>query len=140
MELLTINNNKYNKLSKSFLTRSTPKEVLLVDDDESFRYLLKSVAESEAVKITAHDSLRELTSPKEIKKFDLVILDYLMDRFTGLQTAKYIDTFFPELPVIMISGNSHFGPDESWPNCIKQFLSKELGVYGMARQVQQFLT
>lgn len=106
------------------------KGVLLIDDDPAFRALFLAVAGALGIPGRAYASLSEMNSFAELRNYDVVVLDYYLESFKGPEIAEYIDVFFTELPVIMISGGD---VDEQanrvWPSCIQRFLKKSAGPY-----------
>lgn len=130
--------------SKEYIDDYTPlnvrkKNVLLIDDDPAFRSLLAASAKSTIVNITALSSLKHLSTPKKIKEYDAVILDYYLESLNGLQVAQYLETFFPDTPVILISGHVIFNETDDWPDCIKMFCPKHMGVENILDNVEDIL-
>ena len=85
--------------------------VLVVDDDVSIRVLLSELLTSEGYNVfeagDGLDACREL----EKRRFDLVISDYHMPRFDGLQLLSICRTVWPETAVIIASGASSAWPE-----------------------------
>jgi len=80
-------------------------EILIVDDRKEFRTLFKSllkVSDFNADVSEAEDEKSALTILGQ-KKFDCVILDYLLDDSIGLDVLRQIKSIQPDLPVLMIS-------------------------------------
>ncbi len=108
------------------------KGILLIDDDEFFRSLFKHVAESLGVPVTVHSSLAEMNSFAALQDFDVAVLDYYLESFTGSEIAEYVEVFFRELPVIVISGGNIESNDQRvWPTCIRRFVPKAAGPYAI---------
>lgn len=108
------------------------KGVLLIDDDEMFRALFKQVCDALGVPVTCHASLAEMHSFAALKDFDVAVFDYYLESFRGPEIAEYVDVFFRELPVILISGNEIDGDTQrAWPSCIRRFVSKSSGPYAI---------
>lgn len=80
--------------------------VLVVDDDVSIRVLLSELLTSEGYNVfeagDGLDACREL----EKRRFDLVISDYHMPRFDGMQLLARCRCVWPETAVIIASGES----------------------------------
>ncbi len=108
------------------------KGILLIDDDELFRALFKQVADSVGIPVTCHASLSEMHSFAALKDFDVAVFDYYLESFRGPEIAEYVDVFFRELPVILISGNDIDGDSQRiWPSCIRRFVAKSSGPYAI---------
>lgn len=108
------------------------KGILLIDDDELFRSLFKTIAESLGVPVTCHASLAEMHSFAALKDFDVAVLDYYLESFRGPEIAEYVDVFFRELPVILISGGEIDGETQRvWPSCIRRFVNKASGPFAI---------
>lgn len=81
--------------------------ILIVDDEEPIRFLLKHILETlrpayqVVTVLDGEAALRQL----QRHSFDLVITDYHLPRLDGLELAYNLRYWWPELPVIIISGN-----------------------------------
>lgn len=77
--------------------------ILVVDDEETIRGLLKSFLEKEGYEVicasTGEEALEELK-----KKPALVLLDIIMPDTHGLQALRRIKEIEPSTPVIMVTG------------------------------------
>lgn len=76
--------------------------ILIVDDEEKIRAIIKKYAEFEGYEITeASDGMQAVKICKE-KSFDLIVLDIMMPELDGFSTCKEIFKFC-KIPVIMLS-------------------------------------
>jgi len=82
--------------------------ILVVDDNESNRDLLRRRLVHEGHKVAAADSGSGALAIIEEESFDLVLLDLLMPDMNGIEVLERLksDPRWRELPVIMISGLS----------------------------------
>lgn len=81
--------------------------VLVVDDEAGQRALFRSVLEEAGYRVTiAKDGNEALTVLRSGAKFDLVTLDYWMDKMNGLRVLQQVrsDASLKTLPVIMVTG------------------------------------
>lgn len=102
--------------------------VLLVDDDPAFGYLMKTVAKGLGIDLTHKTSLIELGSFAMIKDFDIAIIDFYLESLRGDEIAQYVDTFFNEMPIVIVSAHEFDETAKSkWPPTVKSFLPKEIG-------------
>ena len=87
------------------------KRVLIVDDDERVRKVLRKFLEKLPLEIQeAKDGEKGSTLFLQ-KTFDLVIVDYRMPNVDGLAMLKQCRELFPEHPCIVISGERPEGID-----------------------------
>ncbi len=83
---------------------STAKRVLVVEDDEQMRSMLKKMLESEGYAVMeAPDGKVALWIFKE-KKADLIITDIIMPEKEGRETIRELKQDFPDVRIIAISG------------------------------------
>jgi len=82
-------------------------DLLIVDDDEQIREMLKRRLEREGYFITCSESGSDALENIEKANFDAVFLDIMMPDMDGIETLKIIRKTFSQenLPVIMISAN-----------------------------------
>ena len=81
--------------------RSRPKDVLIIDDDEISRYLLKGLLAGNAVSVVEAGSGREgLTVARELRP-SLIFLDIMMPEFSGFDVLDQLkaDSRTREIPV-----------------------------------------
>lgn len=111
------------------------KGLLLIDDDEMFRALFQAIADSMGVPCETFASLSDMPSFAALKEYDVVILDYYLDSFRGPEIAEYVDVFFNDLPVLVISGGEiDDGERRAWPTCIRRFVPKSHGAYSIVER------
>lgn len=128
-------------------THVTPKKglihrkgLLLIDDDEFFRALFQAIADSLGLPAETYASLSEMPSVGALKDYDVVILDYYLESFRGPEIAEYVDVFFKDLPVLVISGGEITDHDQrAWPACIRRFVPKSSGPYTIIERALEAL-
>ena len=79
--------------------------ILIVDDSPQIRNMVRLWLESEdrfEVCGEAGDGVEGLEKAIELKP-DLIVLDLLMPRMNGLQTASALQTAMPEVPIILFT-------------------------------------
>ena len=83
----------------------TPK-VLIVDDNDMMRSLLRGLLRSEHYQVVgeAKNGAQALDSIENIKP-DIVFLDVVMPEMDGLEALQLIKSRYPEIVVVMITGN-----------------------------------
>ncbi|AOW12449.1 hypothetical protein LPB72_08430 [Hydrogenophaga crassostreae] len=86
---------------------TTQAHIMYVDDDELMTSLMQRLMEKRAYRISifsnANSALREFCKAPEL--FDLVITDYNMHAFNGLEFARAVKARSPSTPVAIASGN-----------------------------------
>lgn len=103
-------------------------KVLLVDDDPTFGFLMSTVAAGMGIDLTHRESLLDLGSFAMIRDFDIAMIDYYLENLRGDEIAQYVDTFFNDLPLVIVSAHDFDEKSKSkWPPTVKAFLPKELG-------------
>jgi CheY-like chemotaxis protein len=80
--------------------------VLVIDDDDAIRSMLKELLESYKCVVHAHASpLKALEMfTREGKNFDVVLLDYYMPHMDGAKTFEWIRKINPTIKVLLCSG------------------------------------
>jgi DNA-binding response OmpR family regulator len=97
--------------------------VLVVDDDDAVRMMLKKMLETEAYDvITAENGIQALLSLHE-QLPDVVILDIIMPEKEGFETIVELRRDYPIIKIIAISGGGSIGAT----NYLK--LAKTLGAH-----------
>ncbi len=79
--------------------------ILIIDDERSIRAALKDLLEFEGFQVTeAEDGHAGLDAARK-NHFDLVLCDIKMPGMDGLECLAQLQSMYPDLPVIMISGH-----------------------------------
>ena len=66
------------------------KKVLIVDDEEDIRTLIKNLLENEGYDVSAARNGKECLAELRKKKFDLILIDFFMPRMSGRELAEKI--------------------------------------------------
>jgi len=91
---------------KFLLAEGVTQQILVVDDDPIFHRLLKHVLNGLNVDILCADDGEEGLDYLKTTSCDLVILDFCMPKFSGIETLKRIRKQEGyQLPVIMLTGS-----------------------------------
>ncbi|RCK72080.1 MAG: Response regulator of zinc sigma-54-dependent two-component system [Ignavibacteriae bacterium] len=78
--------------------------ILIADDEEEFRYMLKMYLESLGYDVsTVSDGVQAINVVQE-KAFDLALLDIKMPKVDGIDVLKFFKENFPNIEVIMLTG------------------------------------
>lgn len=100
-------------------------KLLVIDDDRTFGAIMTTVAKAKGFEPFYFTSLIEMGSFARIRDFDLAIIDYYLGSLRGDEIAEYVDTFFRDIPVMIVSSQD-FQPEEisEWPVSVRKFCSK----------------
>ena len=77
--------------------------ILVVDDEEMMRNLLKKILSREGYQITTAENGRAALQELEGKPFDLVISDMKMPRMNGFDLLKAVKRDYPRTGVIIMT-------------------------------------
>jgi CheY-like chemotaxis protein len=88
-----------------------PQSILVIDDDENIRLLLRAILEPEGYRV-----LEASDGDKGVKEYqknpaDLVITDLIMPGKEGIETIRDLRREFPDVKIIAVSGGGRIGPD-----------------------------
>ncbi|MFZ2634651.1 MAG: HD domain-containing phosphohydrolase [Desulfosalsimonadaceae bacterium] len=81
-------------------------KILVVDDEEAIRGLLKQILEREGYECELAEDAEKAADFLSKKRFDLVISDVQMPGKSGIQLLEEIKTRYPNLATLLISGHS----------------------------------
>ncbi len=87
------------------------KKILVVDDEESIRYLYKEELEEEGFAVEVAKSGEEALEKVPLFKPDLVTLDIKMPGMNGIETLKRIRDLDRQIPIIMCSAYGEYKQD-----------------------------
>jgi CheY-like chemotaxis protein len=79
------------------------KNILIMDDDPSIRYMLSRVLQGEGYEVVAAANGRDGLTIAADQEIDLVLMDWKMPGLNGEETLKELALLRPSLPVIMIT-------------------------------------
>lgn len=82
-------------------------KILIVEDEESIRRVLKNIITEESKNYKVFEAEDGLQGVKMIKEddFDLVLCDIKMPKMDGIEVLEYAKKAKPEVPFLMISGH-----------------------------------
>ena len=86
-------------------TESRPARILVVDDEESIRELLRLVLTGEGYSVFTANSGEEAIEYLEAQRFDLVITDLVMPGVNGVEVLRAAKRIDPNYPVMVITGH-----------------------------------
>jgi DNA-binding NtrC family response regulator len=80
-----------------------PGRVLVVDDDDGMRALLRRMLEDEGYQVMELDRGSRVMQVLRDVPFDLIILDKEMPGISGLELLPMLRNEFPEIPVVFVT-------------------------------------
>lgn len=83
---------------------STAAHILVVDDEANLRRTVARVLQRTGFEVTTAASGSEGIALLAAQQFDLVFMDIRMPDMNGLEALKSIHTMYPQLPVILFTG------------------------------------
>jgi two-component system, chemotaxis family, chemotaxis protein CheY len=81
-----------------------PKNILVVDDNASIRFLIRSLLENTGYAVCgeAEDGADAIEKAKQLKP-DLICLDLSMPRMNGAEAASVLKRLMPAVPIILFT-------------------------------------
>ena len=79
--------------------------ILVVDDTQSFRFMLKGYLDDAGYRVTCAAGGAEALAELEQGGFDLVLSDMVMPEMDGVTLLHQVRTLFPQLPFVLITAH-----------------------------------
>ncbi len=104
-----------------------PGRILLIDDDPLFGAILRRHARRAGTVLVHCSSVRELAALPRIAAFDAILLDYHLGALNGGHVSAFLNLFFGDVPVAMVSSSSEwwFRQQLNYPACIRTYIHKD---------------
>lgn len=80
-------------------------QILVVDDTQSFRFMVKGYLDDAGYKTTCVAGGAEALAALEQTPFDLVLSDMVMPEMDGLDLLHQIRSRYPQLPFVLVTGH-----------------------------------
>ncbi len=78
-------------------------KILIVDDDESHRAMLKAVLSDDSYEITEASDGKEAVALAEKNDYGLILMDIRMQEMSGIDALKIIKARKPDIPVLLMT-------------------------------------
>ncbi|WP_136068617.1 EAL domain-containing response regulator [Modicisalibacter radicis] len=85
----------------------TDKRALVIDDDCEIQTLLALLLEQQGYTVRVVDGLEALAHAPELVQVELILLDFHLGEFTGIDVLQFLDEKHSQAAVILVSGCSH---------------------------------
>ena len=117
--------------------------VLVIDDDQQMRKLLRQVMEWAGYEVMEAEDGRAGMKMQQQVQADLVITDLIMPEQEGLETITALKNMYPAVRIIAISGGGRIGPEAYLPAAKElgadRVFSKPFDVKELAQTVKELL-
>jgi DNA-binding NtrC family response regulator len=113
--------------------------MILIDDDPTYRAIMRRVAQTQGIELETYESLMDLGSAGLLGRYDAALVDYDLGTLNGIDIAEYLNTHFHEIPVVLVSEKHREPTGKDWPGCIKRFVHKTSGYEYVLSQAQKCL-
>lgn len=84
--------------------------ILIIDDDDAVRRVLRRVLEQAGYQVADAPGGREGLRLIEQQRIDLVLCDMLMPEMDGIETIQNLRRLYPAIPIIAMSGGGAVDP------------------------------
>jgi CheY-like chemotaxis protein len=111
--------------------------ILLVDDEEIHRMILKRVLENNGYVVLDASNGAEGLEVLRTLKVDLAIVDLEMPVMDGMEFTKWVKDIHPDFPVVIVTGHaSNFSPQEILAANVESFLQKPVVTAELLRIIE----
>jgi len=115
--------------------------ILVVDDDDAIRFLLKDMLTDEGYRITTAADGGEAINLLQKEKYDIILLDIIMPSVSGFGVLKFIKDNSIPIKVIMITAYSELKlAAESKQLGADDFIAKPFMRQDLLNTIKQVLT
>ena len=83
-----------------------PKQILIADDDEDIRRVIRWLIESRTIWEVCGEAVNGVDAIEKARTLspDLILLDYSMPTMNGIETGAVLKAMLPKVPVILFIG------------------------------------
>lgn len=115
--------------------------VLVVDDEDMIRSLVRSLLESHGFRVEEAENAREALERMEngLDDVDLLVTDVRMPGQSGPELVKMLRLRRPDLPIVYISGYSGETSIEPTPTPTTEYLAKPFPLPSLLAAVRRLL-
>ncbi len=120
-----------------------PKNIFLIDDDDDTRSYMKELLEYYGYFVgecECASSALELFEKIQVSNFHLIIVDVFMKGINGIDFVQLIRKDYPDLPILVVSGNSRSYLEERFDFQAFHFMQKPVRMQAFIDMVSQLLS
>lgn len=135
-------NQKANEYKYTLNYIAPDAKILIVDDNEINRKVVRSLLKKSQIKVSEVDSGMACIKLLKEEKFDIIFLDYMMPIMDGVQTLHIIrnHNLCDDVPVIMLTANAIVGAKEQFLNLgFTDYLSKPIVPENLDKMIREYL-
>jgi two-component system response regulator HydG len=115
-------------------------KILVVDDEQSHRTMLKAILSREGYEITEADDGKSAVKAVEDNAFDLILMDIRMTDLDGIEAMREIKKVCPSIPVIMMTAYASIKTAvEALKSGASDYLTKPLDIEELKILIQKGL-
>ena len=119
-------------------------KVLVVDDNEINRKVIKNLLKETGIQVFEADSGMECIELVKANRYDVILLDHMMPELDGVATLRILrnmdDNLFRGVPIIMMTANSISGARDDYLNLgFDDYLSKPIDAKRLEKLLLKFL-
>ena len=114
--------------------------MLVIDDDQGMRQVLKDFLERDGHRVIEAASGEAAVSVVELEPIDVVILDKEMPGMNGMELLSFLHRRFPSTPVIFVTafGGPH-AAEESFRRGAVEYIEKPFRLSSVVDRVQKLI-
>lgn len=112
------------------------KEILIVDDQPGIRMLLSDIITNEGFQVSTAETGKEALEKASANHYDLMVLDYKLPFFDGVEVLEQLQQRQIEIPAILISGLVNDIVHESSNSLIEKVIAKPFNVEDIQQSVK----
>jgi two-component system, chemotaxis family, chemotaxis protein CheY len=119
-----------------------PKNILVVDDNASIRFLIRSLLENTGYTVCgeAEDGADAIEKAKQLKP-DLICLDLSMPRMNGAEAASVLKRLMPGVPIILFTmHDDSLGQSLARAVGVDKVLGKPDGITRLTESIAELLS
>ena len=116
------------------------KEILIVDDQLGIRTLLSDILTNEGYGVSTAGTGKEALDKALANYYDLIILDYKLPFFNGVEVLQQLQQNQIEIPAILISGLINDEVKKTSAGLIQKVMAKPFNVKDIQQSVKLILT
>lgn len=117
-----------------------PAAMLVVDDEELIRSLLKRMLEREGLKVFLAESGKEALELLRSQKIKVVLSDIVMPNMNGLELLIRIKEEFPKTKVFLVTGHGgQYGKDTAMSAGADGYISKPFTSSEIIRKIRRYI-
>ena len=135
-------NQKANQYNYTLSYVAPNAKLLVVDDNEVNRKVVRSLLKKSQIKVSEADSGMACLKLLEKEKFDIVFLDYMMPVMDGVETLNNIRNqhLCDDVPVIMLTANAIVGAKEQFMSAgFNDYLTKPIAPEKLDKMIVEYL-